>query len=64
MATKLNSPRATADRLGLKNVNTLAVWRCVQRYPLEYEAIENFIRSRTVTPGEPTKRSRRRAKQS
>jgi len=72
MATKLNAPRATADRIGV-SPGTLAVWRCTARYPLAYvrigsrifytdEAIEKFIRSRTVTPGgESEERPRRRA---
>jgi|GEM_PF-2385073 len=75
MATKLNLPRVAAERLGLTNANTLAVWRCTKRYPLPYvrvgarifytdEAIENFIKSRTVTPGGGSKAKRvtRRAK--
>ena len=56
----LLTPRDVSDILGVK-INTLAVWRSTQRYPLEYikagrsirytkESVDEFIRSRTVSP--------------
>jgi len=65
----LNSVEAAA-RLGLKNSNTLAVWRCHKRYPeLEYikigravryrpEAIDAFLRMHTVRMPAATSRAR------
>ena len=56
----LLSPEDVKERLGLKNVDTLSVWRCTQRYPqLRYikvgrlvryrqEDVESFLRSRTI----------------
>lgn len=58
---KLLTTAEAAELLGLKNKETLAVWRCTKRYPeLEYikigrvvryrrEVIDAFIKLRTVT---------------
>jgi excisionase family DNA binding protein len=60
--TELLTAEEAAQRLGVEAV-TLAKWRSTRRYKLSYtkigglirypaEAIEQFIRSRTITPGE------------
>jgi hypothetical protein len=57
---KLRTPQETADKLRV-TIGTLTIWRCVQRYNLPYvkvgrkvfykdSDIENFIKSRTVSP--------------
>ena len=40
----LLTPWETAQRLGLTNPNTLAVWRCTKRYELPYVKIGHSIR--------------------
>jgi hypothetical protein len=68
-ATELLSPAETAARLGV-TVNTLETWRCRKRYRLAYikvggrvrysqAAIEAFLKSRTVKPGESNKKARK-----
>ncbi len=68
--TELISPAVAAQRLGV-TVGTLSVWRATKRYALRYvkigskvaypaAAVQEFIESRTVTPGE--ERPKRRAK--
>lgn len=58
--TKLLSPAAAAERLGLKK-QTLAIWRIEKRQPLPYvklggrvfyraEDLEKFIERNTLTP--------------
>jgi excisionase family DNA binding protein len=62
-ATQLLSPQEAAARLGVEKV-TLDKWRSTKKYRLAYTkiggkvlypvaAVEDFIRSRTITPGEP-----------
>jgi hypothetical protein len=41
---ELLTEREAATRLGLKNHNTLAVWRCTKRYSLRYIRIGRHIR--------------------
>ena len=45
MADRLLSPDEAADFLGVQK-STLAVWRCVQRYPLPFVRIGRLIRYR------------------
>ena len=42
---KLLSPRETGSLLGI-SVNTLAVWRCTGRYPLNFIRVGNRIKYR------------------
>jgi excisionase family DNA binding protein len=72
-ATQLLTPQEAAARLGVEKI-TLDKWRSTKRYRLAYtkiggkvlypaEAIQEFIKSRTITPGEPQEpfgRARRR----
>lgn len=77
MTSVLLPPDETARRLGLKNPNTLAVWRATNRYPLKYvrcgarifyreEDVQAFIEARTFDgmTGQPViaRRQRRRRK--
>ncbi len=70
-ASTLSDPlfdeRQTAAKLGLKNHETLAVWRSTKRYPLAFvrvgrliryrlSAIEAFLLSRTVNGDDERKR--------
>jgi excisionase family DNA binding protein len=41
---ELLTPEQAAERLGLKNSNTLAVWRSEKRYPLPFIKIGRNIR--------------------
>jgi len=63
MESPLYSPEQAAAYLGLSK-NTLAVWRCLQRYPLTYirvgrrikyrrEDLDAFLASRTVGAATP-----------
>jgi len=58
LSDPLFTERQTTALLGLKNHETLAVWRCTKRYPLSFvrvgrlvryrlSAIEAFLRART-----------------
>ena len=70
VAAMLINPSDTARMLGLKNAETLAVWRATKRYPLRFvkigakvmyrlKDIEAFIESRTVSgDGSPTDEQR------
>jgi predicted site-specific integrase-resolvase len=44
---KLLSPEQVADILGVSK-QTLAVWRCEQRYPLTYVKVGSRVRYRPV----------------
>jgi len=66
--TELLTIREAAQRLGLA-VATLNKWRSTRRYKLQFikvggrvryttRAVEEFLTSRTVTPGQPPKRGR------
>ena len=71
---ELLDEKQAAKYLGVQP-NTLSVWRSKQKYPLSFirvgalirytrEALDSFLASRTVTPGEAKpkrRRSRRRA---
>lgn len=41
---ELLTERDAAARLGLKNHNTLSVWRCTKRYNLPYVRVGRHIR--------------------
>ena len=41
---ELLNEREAAGRLGLKNPNTLAVWRCKKRYKLPFIRVGRYIR--------------------
>jgi excisionase family DNA binding protein len=45
--TKLLSPEQVADLLGVSK-QTLAVWRCEQRYPLAYVKVGSRVRYRST----------------
>lgn len=68
--SQLMNPTEAAQYLGV-SVNTLEFWRTTKRVALRYikvgglvryrlRDVEDFLDSRTVTPGEPPKPRRRR----